>query len=122
MEVETVEYSWTDGNVYSFMNMATFEEVQIPKEELDDAEWLYEGMKVQLSKYKNEVIGIQMPRQANYDVVGFESSKQMKGEKCAILNSGAQVMVPSFVNQGMKIRVEIEDRRYVDKVDGFSSN
>jgi elongation factor P len=115
MNKEAYQYSWTDGENYSFMHCDTFEEVQVPKEEIEDYEWLLEGQKVKLVKFNNKVIGVELPVLETYEVVREVPGKEYKNEKAVILNCGAEVLVPTFVQVGTKIRVKTDEKTYYDR-------
>ncbi len=76
MEKEHYSYSWTDGNGnYTFMHSATFEEVQVPREDLEFADFLLEGLECKLLKFKGKVIGAELPRTYEYEVVKIDAQK-----------------------------------------------
>lgn len=75
MEKEQYTYSWTDGNNYMFLHSSTFEEVQVPREDLEYADFLLEGLECKLMKFKGKVIGAELPRSYEFEVVKIDQQK-----------------------------------------------
>lgn len=115
MEKEPAHFSWADSNSCMFMNTETFEEVRVPKEDIDNMEFLFEGLEVKLVKFRDSVIGVELPNVVVYDVVSVDDTKEAGGMVPSVLNSGASIMVPKFIKDGMKIRVNTYDRSYVER-------
>lgn len=75
LEKEIYQYSWNDGNNYSFLNANTYEEVQVPKEDLELADFLVSGQEVKLLKFKDKIIGAEMARTQEFEVVSVNEQK-----------------------------------------------
>lgn len=75
MESIMATYSWNDGNNYVFMNSETYEEIQVPKEDVDQPDWLDEGLEVKLSTFNNKVISVLMPNSHVYTVSKIDLSR-----------------------------------------------
>lgn len=75
LEKEVFQYSWNDGSNYSFMNTSTFEEVQVTKEDIEFAEFLVEGQEVKLLKFRERIIGVELPNTFEYEVVSIDEQK-----------------------------------------------
>ena len=121
-EAELIEYqySWNDGNIYSFLHSQTFEEVQLGKDDIPEREFLIEGQSVKLSKYNDKVLGIILPKTQIYEVteVDITPTKMVSSGSNykAVLNSGATILVPEFIKKGQKIKVNLEEKRYMERV------
>eukprot|EP01039_Chlorochromonas_danica_P009446 gene9446-10436_t len=115
LEKEVCQYTWTDGNLFCFLNSKTFEEVQVAKDVVDNAQFLIEGQEVKLLKFRDQFIGVELPKIVECKVVKIDSQKTSSGQVAAILDCGAEVFVPMFVTEGMAIRVSTEEGLYVDR-------
>ncbi len=88
----------------------------------DQKKWISEGMECDLIFFKGEVIEVKAPSPFVYEIVETEPS--LKGNtaqgytKPAVLDCGATVTVPGFVEQGSRIKVDTEKGEYIERVDG----
>jgi elongation factor P len=105
---------------YFFMNSATFEEIAVSNKVVDDkAQWIGEGCEVKLVLFKDNVIEVVPPSPAVYVIV--ETEPTMKGNtasshtKPAVLDCGATITIPGFLEQGQKIRVDTEKGIYLER-------
>jgi len=115
LEKEAVQYSWSDGQDFIFMN-SLFEEVRLSKESVDkQGQFLLEGQEVKLLKFKDAVIGLELPTICEYTVESLDESKSIGSNCPAVLNCGATVLVPLFIKEGTRIRVNTEEHSYVDR-------
>jgi elongation factor P len=103
------------------MNTETFEQVAMTEEELGDAaQWLMPGLKLKVEFYESTPIGIELPPSMELTVV--ETEPQLKGatasnsNKPAKLENGVTIMVPPFIEEGERIRVNPSEARYMERV------
>lgn len=115
MEKETFHYTWSDGERFSFMNSTTFEEVQLNKEDISDWEFLVEGQEVKILKFHDQLIGVDLPKTYDYEVLKIDPQRTSAGFQAAIIGSGAEIYVPIFINPGMKIKVNVHEKTYLEK-------
>jgi elongation factor P len=115
LEKETATYSWEDSDNYMFMSSQTFEEIPVPKSEVDNGSFLLGGLEVKLLKFRDGVIGVELPIVQEYTVVSIDGAGQSGDVHPATLDSGAVVMVPLFVGEGTKIRVNTAEGTYVER-------
>lgn len=108
---------------FFFMNSETFEEIAVGNKVVGDkAQWIGEGSLVKLVTFKGGVIEVVPPSPAVYVIV--ETEPTMKGNtasahtKPAVLDCGATISVPGFLEQGTKIRVDTEKGEYLERVTG----
>jgi elongation factor P len=112
-------YKEPDGTV--FMDDATFEQVKIAKEAMGDVDqWLKEDLMYDIIFYKDNPISVEPPTFLELKII--ESAPGVKGDtasgrvlKPAILETGAKVQVPLFVNEGEVIRVDTRTGEYVSR-------
>ena len=116
-----VQYLYNDGTFYYFMNNDTYEQILLPAQTLGDSvQYLVDNMTLNISVYENEPIDIDLPTTDDLQVV--EAPMAIAGDtatgatKSVTLESGLQVNVPLFVNQGDTIRVDTRTGEYVTRV------
>ena len=114
------QYLFSDGETYTFMNNETYEQVVVSAEIVGDpAVFLQDGMIVSIETHEGEPLGVQLPESVTMEIV--EAEPVIKGQtattsyKPAILENGAKVMVPPFIDVGTRIIVKTEDSTYVER-------
>ena len=115
-----MQYLYNDGNMYSFMNMNTYEQVEIDKSQIsNEVKFLKEGLEVILYIYENEMLGIELPEKIDFKIIQTEPA--VKGNtatnatKDAIIETGYLVKVPLFIEQDEEIIVSTKDGKYVSR-------
>jgi elongation factor P len=116
-----VQFTYSDGGVYYFMDQESFEERSVPREILGDAvDYLKDGMELELAYYGEEPIGVELPINVEMRVTqtdpGFRGDTASGGTKPATTETGKVVQVPLFVNTGDVIRVDTRDGSYLERV------
>ena len=121
LDFHNVQYLYNDGDIYYFMDLETFEQPGIQRNIVGDAAgFLKENMEVKLTYYGTEAIDIELPTSVDLKVVRAETA--VKGDtatgvtKKVTVETGAEVSVPYFVNQGDTIRVDTRTGDYVTRV------
>ena len=117
IEKRKMQYSYNSGDTYCFMDMETWEQLDIPASRLKwEAKFMLEGMEVEVVMYGSEVLGVNIPEKVTLTVT--ESAPAVAGNtatnalKEAKLETGFVVKVPMFVNEGEKIIVNTSDGKY----------
>ena len=115
-----MQYLYSMGDTYVFMNNETYEQLEIPADKLaDQIKYLKEGLEITISMYEGEIIGISLPEKVEYEIV--ETSEAVKGnttnnaQKDATLETGYVVKVPLFIAQGEKIIISTSDGKYAGR-------
>ena len=121
LEQHKMEYLYSDGSHHHFMNSESYEQVALTEDELGDAaQWLMPGLKIEVEFYNGTPIGVALPASMELTVVTTEP--QLKGatasnsNKPATLENGVTLMVPPFIGEGEKIRVNPAESRYMERV------
>jgi len=121
LDYHNVQFLYSDGEFYNFMDNETFEQPAIKADVLgDSALYLTEGMEVKLTFYKGEAIDVELPTSVDLEVT--ESEMAIRGDtatgvtKKVRVQTGLQVQVPNFVNVGDTIRVDTRTGEYVTRV------
>ena len=121
MEVREMQYLYTDGELYYFMNPETYDQLAVPESVVgDNAKWLKESDICQLQYAGEELISITPPMFVELEITetepGFKGDTVQGGTKPATLETGAVISVPMFLNIGDVVRVDTRDGRYITRV------
>lgn len=115
-----MQFLYADGDNYSFMNMVTYEQVDINKKQIEnEVKFLKEGLEVLLFFYESELLGIELPEKVDYTITQTEPA--VKGNtvtgatKDSIIETGLLVKVPLFIENGEEIIVSTKDGKYVSR-------
>ncbi len=121
LETQEVEYLYSDGSDYYFMNTENFEQFHLPADLLEDAvPYLIPNIKLQVEFHEGKTIGVTMPSSVELRVVSTEPA--LRGatvsnvNKPATLETGLVIQVPPFINEGEHIRVDTNDGKYLERV------
>ena len=111
VERKDMEYSYTDGDLYYFMDPETYEQIPINDSELDDNfKFVKEQMICKILSYKGNVFGVEPPNFVELEVTetdpGFKGDTATNATKPAILETGAEIKVPLFIEIGDVIRID----------------
>ena len=121
LDEREMQYMYNDGDHFHFMDTSTYEQIQISAEALGDSkDYLIAEAIIRVEFYEDEPVGIELP--PTVDLVVTQTVPGIKGAtasaqiKPATLETGLVVNVPSFVNEGDKIRVNTETGEYQSRV------
>ena len=116
-----MQYLYQDGDLYNFMDNETFEQIALASEDVGDAlKFVKENEMVKLCSHAGKVFSIEPPLFVELEIT--ESEPGVKGDtatgatKPAILETGARIMVPLFVNQGDVIKIDTRTGEYLSRV------
>lgn len=120
MDVE-LEYLYTDGEFWHFMDSNTFEQHQADEKAVGEAKlWLKEQDKIEVTLYNGSPLSVTPPNFVELQIVetdpGVRGDTAQGGSKPATLSTGAVVKVPLFIDQGEVIRVDTRSKEYVGRV------
>ena len=117
---EEMEYSYADGDLYYFMNTETYDLVPISKSVLGDSfKFVKENMVCKVLSYKDNVFGIEPPIFVELEVTATEPG--VRGDtatnvtKPATLETGAEIRVPIFINEGDVIKIDTRTGEYIGR-------
>lgn len=121
IEKKEMQYIYNDGDLYYFMDMETYEQVPLNKSMVEDAlNYITENMLVTIQFYKDEAFSVEPPTFVELTVtkcdLGLQGDTQKASFKPATLETGLQINVPLFINQGDKIKVDTRDGSYIERV------
>ncbi len=122
LERRKVNYSYTDGQLFFFMDAETFEMVPLSGEVIGEEQlrYLKENMECEGLVHDGTVISVDLPQFVELEVVetdpGVRGDTAQGGTKPATLETGAVVNVPLFVEEGEVIRVDRTEDKYLSRV------
>ena len=115
-----MQYLYVTSGNYTFMNMNTYEQVELPQNKIaNESKFLKEGLEVLIFFYEGEMLGIELPEKVDYKIT--ETEPAIKGNtatnatKDAIIETGLLVKVPLFIEQDEEIIVSTKDGKYVSR-------
>ncbi|MYH62163.1 MAG: elongation factor P [Caldilineaceae bacterium SB0675_bin_29] len=121
LDSRDVEYLYTDGDLYHFMDTETFEQVALSKDALEEiVQFLKDNTVVELESFEGEPISVNLPTTIDLKVVWAEMA--VAGDtansptKEVELETGYRLNVPMFVKEGDTVRIDTRDGRYVTRV------
>jgi len=117
IEKKKMQYLYRDGLFYIFMDMETYEQLQVDKDTIGEkVVYMLEGMEVIAVSYMGELLEIQLPEKVVLEVVetapGVKGNTAANATKDAKLETGIHISVPLFVNEGDKVVVSTIDGKY----------
>lgn len=120
IEKAKMQFLYTDGDNYVFMNMNDYNQVELSAKQLGDAkEYLKENLEVDINFYEGELLGVNLPEKIEMLVTSTEPA--VKGnttsgaQKDATLETGMVIKVPLFIEEGEKIVISSKDGKYVSR-------
>lgn len=122
VERRPYQFLYREGDIYHFMHKETFEQIPIPEDKLDRPEFLTENQNVQVAVLaENEkILFTELPEQVVLEVVqtepGVKGDTAQGGSKSAKLESGAEIQVPLFINEGDRVKVNTREGSYLERV------
>ncbi len=121
VERKEMEYSYNDGELYYFMDLDTYDQVPINKSTLpDNFKFVKEGMVVKLVSTKGNVFSVEPPMFVELLVTksepGVKGNTATNATKPAILETGAEIKVPMFINEGDVLKIDTRTGEYLERV------
>lgn len=120
IEKQLMQYLYTMGEVYYFMNMDSYEQLELSNDTVGDgAKFLKENLEVYITMFDGEVLGIDLPDKVELVVTHTEPA--VKGNttnnalKDAEVETGLMVRVPLFIEEGETIIISTSDGKYVSR-------
>ena len=115
-----MQYSYNDGDMYYFMDSETYEMTPVAAKDLPDTfRFVKENMDVKILSYKGSVFGIEAPNFVELEVThtepGLKGNTATNTLKPATLETGAEVRVPLFINEGDVIQIDTRTGEYMGR-------
>ncbi|MGN0648183.1 MAG: elongation factor P [Oscillospiraceae bacterium] len=120
VERRDMQYSYNDGELYYFMDLETYEQIPISKDILGPSfAFVKEEMEVKVLSYKGKVFGVEAPFFVELQVTntepGIKGNTATNATKPAVLETGAEIRVPLFIDEGDMIRVDTRTGEYMER-------
>ncbi len=116
----TMQFLYTDGQNYTFMDTKSYEQVEISKENMDGAEkWLLENTECDISFWGDRPISVTPPVFMDLTITYTEPA--VKGDtsnnvtKAAKVETGAEIQIPLFIGQGDRVKIDTRTGEYVER-------
>lgn len=121
IETKKMQYLYNDGDLYYFMDTETYDQIAVNNDTVGDSlKFVKENENVKLSSYQGSVFAIEPPLNVELEITetepGFKGDTATGATKPAIVETGAQVMVPLFVESGEKIKIDTRTGDYLSRV------
>ena len=120
IERKEMEYSYSDGDLYYFMDPESYELIPINESDLsDNFKFVKENMVCRILSYKGKVFGVEPPNFVTLEVTktdpGFKGDTATNTLKPATLETGVEIKVPLFINEGEMIQVDTRTGEYMSR-------
>ncbi|MDC7952073.1 elongation factor P [Liquorilactobacillus mali] len=115
-----MQYLYADGTSHVFMDMETYEQLELPEERVkQELNYLKENMVVSIIMYGSETLGVELPNTVDLEVKatepGIKGDTASGGSKPATLETGLVVQVPFFINEGDVLTINTQDGSYISR-------
>ncbi|MBO4702706.1 MAG: elongation factor P [Lachnospiraceae bacterium] len=116
-----MQYLYADGDMFNFMDVETYEQIALSKDEIGDAlKFVKENEMVKMLSHNGQVFSVEPPLFVELEITetepGFKGDTATGASKPAIVETGAQVSVPLFVEIGEKIKIDTRTGEYLSRV------
>ncbi|NLK70284.1 MAG: elongation factor P [Clostridiales bacterium] len=120
VERKDMQYLYSDGDLYYFMDNESYEQIPINKSILgDNFAFVKENMEVKVLSYKGNVFGVEPPNFVELEVIatdpGFKGDTATNTTKPATVETGAEVKVPLFIEIGDRIKIDTRTGEYMER-------
>ncbi|MCI2061357.1 MAG: elongation factor P [Eubacteriaceae bacterium] len=120
IETKQMQYLYADGDLYYFMDQETYEQIPLMQEQVEEAmKWLRENDEATIKFYKDQAFMVEAPNFV--DLVVTETEPGVKGDtatnvtKTATVETGTDVQVPIFIEEGERIQIDTRTGEYLGR-------
>ena len=121
LEVKEMQYLYTDGKSYTFMDLETYDQVELSEDDIDTAKnFIIENTIVKTTIYQGRALSVEVDNFV--ELVVKETQPNIKGDtssgggKPATMETGLVVTVPFHISEGDKLKIDTRSSEYVEKV------
>ena len=120
LDTRKMQFLYEADGVYTFMDMESYEQIELNKDTLGTAlNYLQENMEVSVQSFKDRIIGISLPNSVNLKVIecepGVKGNTATGATKMAKVETGYEVRVPLFINEGDVLRIDTRTGNYIER-------
>ena len=121
LETRKLQYLYNDGETYNFMDMDSYEQLEVNVEQIGDAaKWLKENDEASLLYADGDLVSVEPQMFVELVVTatdpGFKGDTVQGGTKPATLETGAVVQIPMYISEGETVQIDTRDGRFVKRV------
>nr|WP_300338028.1 elongation factor P [Actinomyces sp.] len=116
-----MQYSYKDGDDFVFMDVKTYEQTYVPADTVGEAAtYMLEGQDVIVAFHEDSVLFVELPASVvltiSHTEPGLQGDRSSAGTKPATLETGAEIQVPLFLNEGDRVKVDTRSGDYISRV------
>ncbi|MDJ0620057.1 MAG: elongation factor P [Calothrix sp. MO_192.B10] len=120
LEKSVMQHTYKEGDDFVFMDMESYEESRLSESQIGDrVKYLKEGMEVNVVRWNEQVLEVELPNSVVLSVTqtdpGVKGDTATGGNKPAVVETGATVMVPLFISQGERIKIDTRNDTYLGR-------
>lgn len=120
LEKRTMQHTYKEGDQFVFMDMETYEETRLTDDQIGTSvKYIKEGMEVNVVQWETQILEVELPNSVVLEVTetdpGVKGDTATGGTKPAIVETGAQVMVPLFISVGERIKIDTRNDTYLGR-------
>ena len=121
IERSDMQYLYSDGDLFHFMNVETYDQIAMTEDQIGDSlKFVKENEMVKMLSHAGQVFAIEPPLFVELEITdtepGFKGDTATGASKPAVVETGATVYVPLFVEQGDKIQIDTRTGEYMKRV------
>src|SRR5699024_2411360 len=118
---QTMQYLYNDGTDYVFMDPQTYDQVPVTPDVVGEASrFLLENNEATIARHEGNVLYIELPPSVELEITstepGLQGDRSTGGSKSATVETGAEIQVPLFLEQGTRVKVDTRDGSYLGRV------
>ena len=110
-----MQYLYDDGDKRVFMDQESYDQVEIPVAMIENADLLAENCEVRVLLHNDRPVGIELPNFVVLEIAETDPPEKGGRLKPAIVETGAKIQVPSFLERGERVKIDTRDRKYVER-------
>ena len=122
VENRKYQYLYTDGETFHFMNTEDFNQIEVNKLIIEGRKFLKEGAVVTIiiNTENSDILSVEIPQSVILEVIssspGVKGNTATNATKIAVLETGVEINVPLFINEGDKIKVDTDKGVYLERI------
>ena len=122
VEKRTHQFLYKDSSGYHFMDSSTYEQMSLEKTQIDHPEYLMDGIEVEISVHTEtgDILSCELPQSIESKIIyaepGVKGDTATNATKLAKIETGAEIHVPLFINENDKVKIDIRQGKYVERV------
>ncbi len=121
VEERKLQYQYNSSGMYHFMDQDTYEEIAVSEDDIGDKkDFLKDNIEVNAYYFKDEVLNVALPNFIEIKIIntepGIKGDTAKSGTKSAVIETGATIQVPLFINEGDIIKVDTRTGDYIERI------